>query len=216
MESLAFAPIPTVSIILPTYNRAAYLTDCIQSVLAQDFTDWELLIIDDGSEDESFAIANTFLQKNARIRYQKHQNRKTGFSRNAGIQSAWGQYITFIDSDDRYLPHHLSSRLSYLNAHPEVDLISGGFRVEGDEWVADYYQPGQKINLYDCVTGATFFGKRQVFMALGGFQNLNYGEDTDLWERAAQQFQVAKITQPQTYRYIRTANSITNAALREM
>ncbi|HEY9836283.1 MAG TPA: glycosyltransferase family A protein, partial [Vampirovibrionales bacterium] len=196
-----------------TYNRATHLPNCLRSVLAQDFQNWELLIIDDGSDDETFAIIDPLLQQDPRIRYQKHQNRKQGLSRNAGIQASFGQYITFLDSDDLYLPEHLSSRVDYMHQHPELDLIEGGFAVRGDIWVADYYQVGQKISIYDCIVGATFFGKRNVFFELQGFGNLDYGEDTDFWARAEQAFHTAKLTEPPTYIYIRTEDSVTGKAM---
>ena len=215
MTLLHFPHIPTISIILPTYNRAEYLDTCLNSVLAQDFTDWELIVIDDGSQDKTFQIVDPLLQKDPRIRYLKHQNRKQGFSRNAGIQASFGKYITFIDSDDHYLPHHLSSRVELMKVNPELDLISGGLEVQGDIWVRDYYDAEKTISIYDCVAGGTFFGKREIFFQLRGFRPVEYGEDTDFWERAEADFNVAQITAPQTYIYVRTENSITGDAMME-
>ncbi|AFY38359.1 glycosyl transferase family 2 [[Leptolyngbya] sp. PCC 7376] len=212
MASINFSYTPEVSIILCTYNRAHCLLDCLQSVLAQDFQNWELIVVDDGSSDETFNVINPLLQKDQRIRYIKHQNRKVGFSRNAGIQASFGKYITFIDSDDLYLPHHISSRVDYMHSHEDIDILSGGLEVKGDVWVSDYYQRDKKISIYDCVAGGTFFGKREVYFELKGFQPKEYGDDTDFWARAEEAFNVAKITEPPTYIYIRTADSITGKA----
>ena len=206
---------PLFSIIIPTYNRAHLLGKAIESVINQTCIDWELIIVDDGSEDKTFEIINPLLQKDKRIRYFKHQNRQQALSKNVGIQSSFGKYITFIDSDDIYLDHHISSRLKYMNNNKEVDLIEGGFEVKGDIWVKDYYQIGKKISIYDCVVGGTFFGKRNVFFELKGFQNLEYGEDTNFWERAEKKFKLNKLTQPQTYIYIRTENSVTANAIKK-
>ncbi|MBR8837700.1 MAG: glycosyltransferase family 2 protein [Stigonema ocellatum SAG 48.90 = DSM 106950] len=207
---------PEISIILPTYNRATYLNRCIDSVINQTFKDWELIIVDDGSQDNSFEIVNTYVQNFNNIRYFKHQNRKTGYSRNAGIQASFGKYITFIDSDDSYKPNHLESRIEYMKANPEIDLISGGVETEQEMWVVDYFNQNQTINIRECVTGATFFAKRHVFFELQGFNNISYGEDTDLWDRAEKIFVTRKITEPQTYIYTTSETSNTKSALEKL
>jgi glycosyltransferase involved in cell wall biosynthesis len=213
---LNFSLIPEVSIILPTYNRASYLDKCIQSVIKQTFEDWELIVVDDGSNDHSFAIVNPYLRKFDKIRYLKHSNRKLGYARNAGIQASFGKYITFIDSDDHYFPNHIESRLDYLYSHPGIDLIEGGFFLEEEVLVADYFQTGKLINLQECVLGPTFFGKRHVFFELNGFNDIAYGEDTDLWERAERRFKTHKLSEPQTYYYSRAESSITKNMLESL
>ena len=209
MPSINFHPKPTISVILSTYNRAKYLNDCINSVLQQTFQDFELIVVDDGSQDHTFEIVNSYLQKSNHIRYLKHQNRKAAYARNAGIQASFGNYITFIDSDDTYKPNHLESRLEFMEANPEIDLIVGGFEIEEEFSVPDYFQPGQTINIRECVVGGTFFCKRHVFFELKGFNNVSYGEDTDLWERAEKIFKTQKINEPETYIYTRVEDSIT-------
>ncbi|BAU04946.1 glycosyl transferase [Fischerella major NIES-592] len=213
MSSIIFDYTPEISVILCTYNRAKYLNNCIDSVINQTFTNWELIVVDDGSQDNTFEIINLYLQKFQNIRYLKHQNRKLAYSKNAGIQASFGKYITFIDSDDTYQPHHLESRLQFLQANPEIDLIQGGFASDEEIWVADYYQPGKTINLRECVLGPTFFGKRRVFFDLHGFNNISYGEDTDFWERAEKIFKTYKLAEPQTYNYTRAETSITKSVL---
>ncbi|QIR40691.1 glycosyltransferase family 2 protein [Tolypothrix sp. PCC 7910] len=209
MTSISFDVLPEISVLLCTYNRDKYLSNCINSVINQTFRDWELVIVDDGSQDNTFEIVNPYLKEFRNIRYLKHQNRKLGYAKNAGIQASFGKYITFIDSDDAYKPNHLESRLGYMKANAAIDLIEGGFDSEEEVWVADYFQPGKTINLRECVLGPTFFGKRQVFFELKGFNNIPYGEDTDFWQRAEQIFKTQKITEPQTYIYTRAETSIT-------
>jgi glycosyltransferase involved in cell wall biosynthesis len=208
MSPLNFSYTPEISIILPTYNRANYLNDCINSVINQTFKDWELLIVDDGSQDQTFEIINPFLEQWENIRYLKHKNRKQSLSRNAGIQASFGKYITFIDSDDQYKPNHLKLRWDYMNAHPEVDFIMGGCETQEDRFVTDYYQPGKLINILDCAIGATFFVKRHVLFQLQGFRNIHYGEDAELWKRAEQQFKTAKVPELKTYIYNFSEDSI--------
>ncbi len=209
MPSLEFDHKPEVSIITCTYNRAKYLDNCIQSIISQTFLDWELIVVDDGSEDNTFEIVNSYLVKFRNIRYLKHQNRQAGYARNAGIQASFGKYITFLDSDDTYKPNHLESRLEFMKANLEIDLIEGGCALEEEFFVPDYFQPDKLINIRECVLGATFFGKRHVFFELSGFKSLAYGEDTDLWERAEKLFKTYKIKQPETYVYSRAETSTT-------
>ncbi len=215
MPPLLFDPAPQISIILCTYNRALYLPRCLNSILEQTYTDWELLIVDDGSQDQTFQVADPYIQKNRNIRYLKHQNRKLAYAKNAGIQASFGHFITFIDSDDAYAPEHLASRIAFMQSHPEIDLIEGGFFSEEEIFVVDYFQPDRVINLRECVLGPTFFGKRSVFWQMRGFHYITYGEDTDFWHRAAQEFRVHRLTEPQTYIYTRAETSITKSVLAE-
>lgn len=222
MSPINFSISPEISIILGTYNRATYLQNCINSVIDQVFQDWELIIVDDGSADKTFEIVNPYIQKYNNIRYLKHKNCKHILTKNAGIQASFGRYITFIDSDDRYKPQHLQSRIDYMKAHPEIDLIEGGFETHGDIWAADCYNPGQKISVYDCVLEPTFFGKRQVFFELKGFRkddltNPAYSEGAEFWTRAEKLFKTQKLIEPKTYIYTRDENSFTiNERLRKL
>lgn len=211
MNPITFDISPEISVIVCTYNRAAYLNRCINSVINQTFSNWELLIVDDGSSDSTFEIVNSYLEKYNNIRYLKHQNKKQCYAKNAGIQASFGRYLTFLDSDDSYHPNHLESRLKYMTANPKTDLIEGGFYSEEKILVADYFQPNQLIDLRECVLGPTFFGKRKVFFDLQGFNHMAYGEDTDFWERAEKVFTTQKLTEPETYLYTRAETSITKS-----
>ena len=208
MNNFNFSFIPEVSVILATYNRAEYLTGCIQSVLSQNYKDWEFIIVDDGSQDHTFEIINPYLERYYNIRYLKHKNKGAALSRNIGIKASFGNYITFIDSDDQYLSNHLQSRLDIFNKNPEIELIVGGFKPDQETWVTDYYNPDQKVNIRNCVICPTLFGKRYVFFELQGFQDIIYGEDTDLWEPAGKKFKTKKIAEPLTYLYTRAADSL--------
>jgi glycosyltransferase involved in cell wall biosynthesis len=209
VHTLQYDPPPLVSILLCTYNRAKYLPRCIESVLNQTSTDWELLIVDDGSSDNSYSIIDNYLSANPNIRYLRHQNKKLPLSRNVGIMASFGAYITFIDSDDRFAPDHIESRIRYMTEHPEVDMIQGGIQIQEEILVADYFNPGQLVNLRDCVAGSTFFGKRAVYFKMGGFSNLPYAEDAEFWHRAKQFFNLQSIAKPETYLYSRAEDSIT-------
>ena len=96
---------PLFSIIIPTYNRAHLLSIAIQSVLDQTFDDWELIVVDDGSTDDTKKVVEKFEREGVRYVYQ--ENKELSAARNTGIRAAFGSYICFLDDDDYYLPTHL-------------------------------------------------------------------------------------------------------------
>ena len=95
------------SIILATYNRAHLLPRAIESVLKQSFQDWELLVVDDGSQDETASLIQAYCKKDARIHYIPKEHSGLPKTRNAGFEAAQGKYCTFLDSDDEYKADHL-------------------------------------------------------------------------------------------------------------
>ena len=100
---------PFFSIIMPTYNRGHILPGSIQSVINQDFTEWELVVVDDGSTDNTKEVIENFSQNDNRIRYLYQSNQERSAARNNGIKNANGKYICFLDSDDEYQQHHLTT-----------------------------------------------------------------------------------------------------------
>ncbi|NMW20971.1 MAG: glycosyltransferase family 2 protein [Chlorobiaceae bacterium] len=206
---MRFSNRPEISVIMPTFNRARYLENAVESVVAQSFDNWELLIVDDGSSDNTFETLNPYIERYPHIRYMKHKNRKSALSRNAGIQASFGRYITFLDSDDFYLENHLETRIDILEENQEVSLLSGGFLCDENIMVKDCHNLDRLIHIRECILGGTFFGKRELFFALEGFSEVEYAEDTDLWERALKLFEVKKIEEPKTYVYQRAEDSIT-------
>jgi glycosyltransferase involved in cell wall biosynthesis len=204
---------PEVSVITAVYNRESYLGRAINSLLKQTFASWELIAIDDGSTDESLKILKDFqdVYENIKVVTQNHKN--SSESKNTGIKLSSGRYITFLDSDDEFLPSHLETRYNYMISHPEIDLLHGGVTIIGDSFVADKNDRNKMITLYNCVIGGTFFGKRKVFQTLGGFDDITYSEDSEFLERALKIFKVEKVIYP-TYIYHReTPDSITNKLL---
>ncbi|MEG1523342.1 MAG: glycosyltransferase, partial [Bacteroidales bacterium] len=114
---------PLLSIITPVYNVAHYLPDCIESILAQQFTDFELILINDGSTDESGELCDRFAQRDTRIRVFHQDNRGLSGARNQGIDAARGEYIAFIDSDDTVSPDLFATNMKILGADPSIDLL---------------------------------------------------------------------------------------------
>ncbi|MBL1213269.1 MAG: glycosyltransferase family 2 protein [Ignavibacteriae bacterium] len=202
---------PVVSIILPTFNRAKLLSRAINSVTAQSFKNWELVIVDDGSDDSTFELVNIYIAEYQNIRYMKHSNRKLPLSLNTGITASAGKYIAFLDSDDEYDKNYLFERIEYLEKNSGIDLIYGGVRIIGDPFVPDKNDPTKRIHLSKCVIGGTFFGRREIFFELGGFNDLDYSEDSDFYERAKTKFVIKKIDFAKYIYHRDTEGSITNS-----
>lgn len=189
------------SVILPTFNRAHLIKRALDSVLLQTFEDWELLIIDDGSSDNTREVVQDYLL-DPRISYSYEVNSGPAMARNRGIASARGEYITFIDSDDEYLPEHLQTRYELLKSS-DIDLLHGGLEIIGDPYVADRFDNTKRIHIAECCAGGTFFIKRELADALDGFRDVLYGDDADFADRAREQgATIVKIDTP-TYRYYR-------------
>ena len=203
--------IPEVSVLTATFNREKLLPTCIESVINQTFKNWEHIIVDDGSIDESYKVVQKYMLSDARIRYSRHSNRRQSLSLNVGLMMAAGTYICILDSDDYYLPSHIESRISFLKANPEIDFLHGGIVVIGDEYVVDANNSSRRIHLSECSVNGSFFGKTEVFKAVGGYADIVYGKDTDLLSRIEdQRFLVQKLEAPEykTMVYCRHEDSI--------
>ena len=121
---------PTVSVIVPTYNRRALLEGAVQCILEQTYEDFELILVDDGSTDDSLAFIESRFS-DPRIRTFRKDNGGSACARNYGVAQARGQYVAYLDSDDRWLPQFLQSQLACAAAHPEADLVLANARYEG-------------------------------------------------------------------------------------
>jgi glycosyltransferase involved in cell wall biosynthesis len=196
---------PFFSVIVCTYNRAFVLPRALQSLLTQTETDWEALIVDDGSSDDTYSVAMRFQEQDERFRYMKHRNRGVGYSRTAGMYAAFGKYCTFLDSDDEYLPEHLASRRTLLEALPMVEILHGGAEIIGNCYVADRLDAGKQIHISECVMEGTMVLRREAALRLGGFGTERYGEGAALMERAQTFGLIIATTDIPTYRYDRTS-----------
>jgi glycosyltransferase involved in cell wall biosynthesis len=120
---------PLVSVIVIFLNAEEFISEAVESVFAQTYDNWELMLVNDGSTDASTEIALRFAEKYSdRVRYlqhEEHQNRGKSASRNLGIRNSKGEYIAFLDADDVYLPHKLEEQVPLLHAHPEAAMLFG-------------------------------------------------------------------------------------------
>lgn len=134
---------PEVSIILPTYNRADTLGRAIESVLAQSFQDWELIVVDDGSTD---GTADLFVGMDPRVRLVRQANAGVGAARNTGLAASRGRFLTFLDSDDAWLPHFLELTTSFLRHAPHEHFVTTEFNQDyGSGHVIRFNVTGVKL-----------------------------------------------------------------------
>jgi glycosyltransferase involved in cell wall biosynthesis len=121
---------PAVSILIPTYNRASLLPQAFEAIQAQTWPDWELVVVDDGSTDDTRQVVERFRAASGRpVRYVYQENQGPYAARNTGLEWALGRYLAFFDSDDLWLPHHLRDGVEALEASPEVDWVFAACRI---------------------------------------------------------------------------------------
>lgn len=119
--------VPQVSAIMPAYNAEATLEEAIESVIAQTFTDWELVIVDDGSTDATWNIISSFAATDSRIKAVRDVHRGRGYARNRCLERSRGTYIAICDSDDICLPKRFKIQLDFLEAHPEIMAVGSSY-----------------------------------------------------------------------------------------
>ena len=113
-----------VSIVMPCYNGEDFIKETIDSVLKQTYTNWELLVIDDGSKDDSPSIVNKYASDDSRIKLIKQQNAGSAVARNNGIRHSKGQFLALLDSDDIWLPGFLESQIRFIRQKGAVCVCS--------------------------------------------------------------------------------------------
>jgi glycosyltransferase involved in cell wall biosynthesis len=211
-----------ISIITPTYNRADLLGQTIESVLAQTYPDWELIIIDDGSADNTSEVVSRYLEKDGRIKYFYQENRGLPAARNSGIRKAAGKYLAFLDADDLYFPDSLKNLWGHLHkAPPKTKLVYGDFIIFYDNSTttrkirATPPFPRPKLYLQFLISGgnpivpsATMVEKKAV-IDVGMFNESFFSlEDAELWSRLILKYDIAKVD-AQIVRYRKHHNQLT-------
>lgn len=180
-----------VSVVIPTYNRAHYLSEAIASALAQTHPAAEVIVVDDGSTDQTAEVCRGFPQ----VYYLHQPNQGVATARNCGIQASSGEYLLFLDSDDRLLSQAIEVGVQQLEAHPEVGLAFGLYHsidAQGTR-LPDRCQPipdpANYASILDCrhlIPPAGALVRRSVIETVGGFNPaFQRGEDYELWLRIA-------------------------------
>ncbi len=195
--------VPFFTVIVCTYQRAHLIGRALESLCAQTETDWEAIVVDDGSTDGTEHIVQKYAQENPRIRFASKDHEGSAAARNFGIEHSKGLFVTFLDSDDEYAPDHLASRRAMLLGYPTVQLLHGGVTVVGSPWVIDKDNPSEQIHIDNCVVGGTFMIRRSLFSEIGLFDVVPYAEDTLFYERVVEYGAPTAKTDHPTYIYHR-------------
>ena len=208
---------PYFSVVLATYNREKLIERAVKSLLQQTEKDWELIIIDDGSEDHTAEILQPYLENNKNIKYFHQENKGFIKAKNAGIKKTKGKYITFLDSDDAYALKHLEIRKEILEKDKSIDFLHGGVKIIGQAYVPDVKNPEKKIHLSECFIGGTYFLNKKAVQKLEGFKSTALETDYNFMQRAKSADLKIEKTDFPTYIYHRDAgSSITNDMLSKM
>lgn len=136
---------PKISIITASYNYENYIKETIESVLAQDYANWEMIIVDDGSKDNSIEVIKEYCKKDSRIKLYQHENAQNkGLAQTIqlGIQKANGDWITFLESDDTITSNYLSEKIIVAKNNPDVNLIFNNINFFGNEEIVEKYIKG--------------------------------------------------------------------------
>jgi len=202
---------PFFSIIIAAYNRAQLLKRALASLISQTEEDWEAVIVDDGSTDDTYSQILPYLRSHEKMRYLRTVHHGEAMSKNEGVRASNGKYISFLDSDDEYHPSHLESRKSILMQNPSLNFLYGGAKIIGNQYVPDRFNHANSINLNKCVIGGTFFIERTTLISLNGFREMPVGTDADLFDRAKDaRITVTKVNMPTYIYHHETQDSITN------
>ncbi|MEZ2226047.1 glycosyltransferase family 2 protein [Microcoleus sp.] len=183
---------PRVSVIIPAYNGDRYIVQAVESVISQTYTSWEIIIVDDGSTDDTRQVLQPYLD---RIRYVYQQNQGVAAARNCGIREAQGQFIAFLDQDDFLLSDKLAAQVALFDAQPSLGIVNSGWRIvqEQGESIFDI-KPWENLPELDLKTWVVYMPllpsammfSRQWLDRVGGFDSqYDSVDDADLILRLA-------------------------------
>ena len=192
---------PRVSVVIPTYNRAETVARAIRSALSQTLQGLEVIVVDDGSTDDTVDVVARF---GAAVRYVKQANRGVAAARNRGVEMAWSDYVAFLDSDDEWLPEKLERQMALLEQDPslgfvysEAHVVDGAARRVGIKPETRHAETLEELLRGNFVPTLTVVARRERVLAAGGFDTTLSGpEDYDLWMRLAARHPFRDIAEP--------------------
>ena len=212
---------PRVTVLMSVYNSEQYLAEAIESILGQTFTNFEFLIINDGSRDGSLKILKAYEKKDPRIRLISRANKGLVASLNEGIEKAKGEYLARMDSDDVSVPTRLEKEAAYLDVHPSVGLVGSNYTVidESGKHLTStnvFTHPHDlKIAQVTCnqYGHGSIMARLELIKELGGYDvSVGHVEDYHLWTRLSRVADIANFEEP-LYLYRRNSEGITQQNL---
>lgn len=213
---------PRVSVVIPTYNYARFVCNAVDSVLSQTYQDYEIIVVDDGSRDDTGDVLAPYGDL---IRYIRQENAGPSTARNNGIGLARGEFIAFLDADDLWLPHKLENQVRFLDANPEFGMVFSDMShcVDGDMVHTSYlrergYRYVAQGSIYNNLLKEGFIFTPTVMLRskcldlVGTFDvTMCNCEDVDLWFRIADRFQIGFLDEPLVIRNQHGANVTGNS-----
>ena len=199
---------PIISVIVPCYNQGQYLAETLDSVLSSTLQDWECIIVNDGSTDNSADVAKRFVERDSRFRLLYQQNAGPSAARNHGVNESTGEFILFLDGDDKIESEYISSGVSYLKRHTDCTLFYCKARTFGSEekiknWNYTTYRNLLRYNSIDCCS----IIRRKDFDRAGGFdENMRGYEDWDFFIRLLYKHDVVYQDERELFHYRVGAN----------
>ncbi len=195
---------PFISIIIPTYNRSVFLLRAIHSVITQSYKNFEIIVVDDGSTDDTFELLKPMINA-SKIKYYKCQNTGVSSARNFGVKKSIANYIAFLDSDDEWLSHKLQEQINFFLQSPDLRIVFGE-----ELWIRNGKRVNQKIthkkkggNVFlSCVqqcfiAPSSVMMEKSLFLEMGGFdESFVVCEDYDLWLKISSLFEIGFIENP--------------------
>lgn len=177
-----------VSVIIPCYNQASFLSEAIQSIIAQTYGNWECIIVNDGSSDDTKIIAERWCDKDSRIHYLNQENGGLSSARNFGIKNANGDFILTLDADDKYEKTFIEKGLKIFNENSRAGVVSSWVvRFKGDTEIAVIKPNGKTIEdfLFQNSCNGTSLFRKKCWLEVGGYdENMKTGyEDWDFYIR---------------------------------
>jgi glycosyltransferase involved in cell wall biosynthesis len=194
---------PRVSVVIPVYNRARYVSTAIDSILAQSLTDFELIVIDDGSTDESCAVVEAYTDPRIRL-IRNERNLGIPATRNRGLEAARGVYMALLDSDDWAYPKRLAKQAAFLDKNPEHVIVGSWAR-----WVDSEGKHVKKIKrrpvraddaaatliFQSCLQQSAVMGRTAVLKRYGYSEAFDLSSDYELWVRLSEEHKIANLPQ---------------------
>lgn len=196
---------PEISVIIPTYNYGKFLPETLDSVLNQTYQDFEIIVVDDGSTDNTAKIAHDYIKKYPdKIRYLFQKNQGCGAACNRGIRESAGNYIALLGADDIWYPEKLELQIHYLKEHPDMSMVFTEFEyIDSNGRTLGFSDRRKKIPIdgmilkyyikHPLILPSSVLIKRQVFDRVGLFDETTYCEDADMFFRITKFFQVGLI-----------------------
>lgn len=197
---------PKVSVIIPTYNRVDLLPETLKSVFLQTFTDYEIIVVDDGSSDDTRAALNPLIES-GKIRYHYQSHRGLSSARNTGIQNSNGKYIAFLDSDDLFTPLKLEKQVAFLDNNPDGMLLHSDYSkfasdgtflgTRDTSFFSGWVYPHILLHWSSLMAVACVMMPSRAFKEIGLFdESLTAAEDLDMWARVAQLHPFSYLPEP--------------------